>query len=370
MKRSVVQLVTITSTLVLAAGIVQRLEAQSKSSDAPQRLKTMETEGPKAALTLYPVQVLERPDRNVADALGLILEKFGMENLDSVDSAFVPQAGRSWDEVARDFAEFVKQSPPKSAYALYAEYLGDRQRGPTEVRWVVTDVAGNLVLTDRQTPNDADFKRTASRDPDPMGCSVLVAERLFSQLHWKKTSGAPKADGKFARLWAEKSGTPGEQERAGMKERMTQVKAALKTASIGAYPTRIGNISDAASAARLATGIPKELGCQAIAVDNPMTTSIAPTSNEQKRLWDLARAFRAHVRSNPPKSDYALLAEFLFDPASGEAHSVHFVLCDKAGEWVLVDFQNNQQDDFRRVAPKSVEDCERLTVDRLVRILK
>lgn len=356
--------------VAVALADVRHSCAQIEKAAAPQGVKALESAGPKAALALYPVRVLGRPDRNVANVLGLVLEKYGMENLDAVDAAFIPPSGQTWEEVARGFADFVKLSPPKSANALYAEYLGDRQRGPTEVRWVLVNVGGNVLLTDRQTQRDADFRRTAASDPDPMGCSVLVAERLFSQLHWKKSSGPAKADGKFARLWAEKSGTPDEKELAEMKRRTAQLKAALKTARVGIYATRVGDAPNADSAVRLAKTMPQELGCQTIAVDKPMPTKIVPTSNEQKRLWDLARAFREHLRANPPETDYAILAEFLLNPVGEPAHSVHVVVCDKSGDWVIVDFQNNQHEDFRRIAPKSVEDCERLTVERIALNLK
>jgi hypothetical protein len=49
---------------------------------------------------------------------------------------------------------------------------------------------------------------------------------------------------------------------------------------------------------------------------------------------------------------------------------VHFVVCEKSGDWVLVDFQNSTHEDFQRISPKSVEDCDRLAVERLADRLK
>ncbi|MFO0837275.1 MAG: hypothetical protein U1D55_02020 [Phycisphaerae bacterium] len=335
--------------------------------DAQQekRLATFQSAGAAAALTIYPVEVLGKPSANVADALGLVLEKSGMTNLESTDAMFTPDAGAAWADIPSQFAKHLAQTPPKTTYALYAQYLGDPKSGPTEVRWAVADVAGNVVLVDRQTPTDKDFVRTASRDPDPMGCSVLVAERVFSLAKWKKSE---RSDGKFARKWAEKSGTPSEADRTEMGKRLAELKKGLKSAKLTVYATRVNDSVDAASATRLAALIAKELGCQAAATDKALPVELAATSNEMKRLWDLARGMRDQLRTAAPTTDYALLSEFIVAP--GGAHSVHFVICTKGGDWVIVDFQNNQHDDFQRIAPKNVVDCERLAVERMAKLLR
>lgn len=360
--------VPICATAIFACGLLGAFalqpSAQEVANDAQQRLQALEAGGTATPLTLYPVRVLGRPDRNVADALGLLLEKRGMQNLEAVDAAFTPTDGQTWDEVARHFSEFVRQNPPATTYALYAEYLGEPKGGPTEVRWVVVDRTGQLMLVDRQTPEDKDFRRTAARDPDPMGCSVLVVERLFSRLHW--ASRPAPSPGKFAQLWEAKSGTPGEAERLAIRQRAEKFKSDLKSAHLEVYATLVGSEPNAESAARLAKMLSQRFGCSATTCDKAAPIKIAPTSNEQKRLWDLARGFRNHLRANPPTTEYALLAEFLIPPG-GPAHSVHVVVCDRAGEWVVVDFQNNLHDDYRRIQPAGVEDCERLAVERVAR---
>ncbi|MFH1999683.1 MAG: hypothetical protein ABIK28_08385, partial [Planctomycetota bacterium] len=47
------------------------------------------------------------------------------------------------------------------------------------------------------------------------------------------------------------------------------------------------------------------------------------------------------------------------------AGAVHFALCDRKGDWVIVDFQNNHHDDFNEVSPKSWKDCNALATIRL-----
>ncbi len=42
-----------------------------------------------------------------------------------------------------------------------------------------------------------------------------------------------------------------------------------------------------------------------------------------------------------------------------------FVVCDRAGDWVIVDLQNSHQKEFQRISPKNLEDCDRLVLERL-----
>lgn len=351
----------------LAKGTIHTASAADAASDAAG-LKALKDAGLKAELTLYPVQVLGRADANVAQALGLVLESYGMEAHDVADAGFTPAPEATWEARCTAFGDFVRERKAKGS-ALYAEYLGEPRQGPTEVRWVIVDAGGQVLISDRQTPKDPDFKRTAARDPDPMGCSMLVGERLFGQLGWKK--GARPENGRFAQRWAEKSGTPNEAERTAIKQRAEKLRKELAQVKLGVYPTRCDKTTDAASAGRIAQQAATELKCQAVALEPAVAIEIAPTSNEQKRLWDLARGLREYVRAHPPETDYVLLADYLVDPAGGRpAGCVHFVLCDKAGDWVVVDFQNNQHADFQQVKPRSIEDCDRLAVLRLAQALR
>jgi len=373
------------AVLVVLAGLLSAQAMSEPNAAQVERLAKLKKSDPNnVSLALLPVQIwFKHPmitSRMVADVLGLVAESYGMNNLDALDVEFAPPADAVWEQVPVHLAAFLKQNPLKSEYVLYAQYLGDPNSGPgaTEVRFVVTDAAGNLVLVDRQTRQDEDFKRTAAADPDTMGCSALVAERLFSLLGWKKVEGEPH--GKFARKWAEASGIPSEAEQAEMEHRVEKLKANVKTAQIAIYATCIGDPASsnsaearehsAESAARLAPMVAERLSCKAIKVDKSVSFQRQPTSNEQKLLWDLAKAFRDYLRANPADSNYAMLAEYFINPAGGPAGAVHFVVCEKSGDWVLVDFQNSTHEDFQRISPKSIEDCDKLAVERLARWLK
>ena len=333
-----------------------------------QRLQKLRGDGAKAAITILPVLMMEKPNREIADALGLTLEKAGLENLTAADTPFTPPAGTAWEQLPAALGEFVRKNAPPTPYVLLAEFVGTPQTGPQEVRFAIVDKDGALVLADRQTPADADFKKFAAADPDPMGCSALVAERVRKLLSLPAPA-QPEREGKFAQLWAQKSGTPTEGERAAMKKAQERFKAALRGASVLVFPARVGGEVNTEHARQLAEAITKEFGCQAHVAEAPFKVDIAPSRNEQRLLWDLARAFRDHVRQTHPDADYLLLADYYLSP-EGPVGAVHFVVCDRAGEWVIVDFQNNQHEDFQRLNPKSADDCDRLVVRRLAGYLR
>lgn len=339
-------------------------------ADAEQRRRcdTLRARGPTASMTILPVRLLGRPDANVADALGLVLEKAGMSNLEPAESAFVSSDEANWAEAPARLSEFVQAHPVRTAYVLYAEFLGDPASGPREVRFVLVDSSGNVVLSDRQTPADADFRRIALRDPDPMGCSLLVSERVFSRLGWKKQAAA--SEGRFARVWAEKSGLPSPAEFAAIRQRTEQFKAHRKAAVVEVQPTLAAGARDAESGQRLARLIDASLGTTGRPADAVRPLTVAPTTNELKRLWDLARALRESVRHSPPTADYTIVADILFDPATPGHGSVHVVVCDRAGEWVLVDLCNDQHADWQRSSPTSRQDVEKLAAARIAAQLK
>jgi hypothetical protein len=156
-----------------------------------------------------------------------------------------------------------------------------------------------------------------------------------------------------------------------MEQRLEKLKTGVKTTQIAIYATCIGDEHNAESASRLVSLATQRLGCKTTTVDKPVSIQHQPTGNEQKLLWDLAREFRDYLLANPTDSNYAMLAEYFIDPGGRQmAGAVHFVVCEKSGDWVLVDFQNNQHEDFQRISPKSIEDCDRLAVERLAKRLK
>ena len=345
-----------------------------------KRLEAMQAKGTKAPLTILPVVIsatnkaekgVEDIGKEVGKVLGLLLEEAGMENLETTDSVFVLPADVDFEQASKRFDEFVRANPIKTDYALYAEVVGRTANPPQfdEIRSVVVNKAGNCVWVDRQTPADPDFKRI--NPTCLMACCVLLTERVRTQLGIPESARKDTGEGKFARMFAENSPGPDNAEWAAMENRQAVMKKADRSAKVAVFPVRLSDDEvGKKDAAHLAELLNKKKLCKAKAVDSPLRVEIQPARNEQKLLWDLARAFQDHVKQNPPEADYALLADYMMVPRNGQVWAVHFVVCDRAGEWVIVDFQNDHHDDFQSIDPKNVVDCARLVTKRLAGYLR
>ena len=338
-----------------------------------RRLETLQEKGAAASLTILPAvlwdtdkpKVVGDMGQDIAKVVGLMLEQAGMDNLELSQTAFLLPAEKDFDNAADPLGAFVRENPLKTDYALYAEFLGraEPQRFE-EVRAVIVDKNGEPVWVDRQGLDDRDFKRIK---PDcPMECCVLLAKRVRGILGLAETAKRDTGEGKFARMFAESSPAPDEAEWDAMERRQEVMKRAGSTARVDVYPVRLSNDEvSTESAALLATLLGDKKLFETKAVKSPLRVEIKPARNEQKLLWDLARAFQDHVKSNPPEADYTLLTDYIMHPRSGRAWAVHFVVCDRDGEWVIVDFQNDHHDDFQSIDPKTHDGCGRLVARRL-----
>ena len=324
--------------------------------------------GPDSSVMIVPVVLAGNTSKGVADVVGSMLEEGGMPNVSTTDAKFDPDQDADLAQIASAFGKWVAKQGFKTDCVLFAQIVGNRESGVAEVRAVLADAAGRVRWTDRQTPEDADFRRVNPRNP--MTCCVLLNDRLKPQFRLTSATRGRVKDGRMAWSWAEKSGTPSKSEYAAMKQRVEVLKGALGDAKLLVYPVQTGDAANAQHAANLVQKLNKELDAQSVAADTPLDIEIAASSNEQKRLWDLARGFREHVRKVKPDADYVLVAEYLIRPHDKQVWTVHFVVCDRAGEWVIVDFQNNHHADFNAIKPKTAEDCGDLVVRRVAGYLK
>jgi hypothetical protein len=340
------------------------------SSEQQKRIEVMKTKGPDASLTILPVRLAGQPFDRVTEVVGLLLEQKGLKNIELGKSAFKPADDAGLENLAGAVGEFVKENSIATAYVLYAEYNGNRQTGLNELRAVVVDQAGAIVWTDRLTPEDTAFKKLAS--PDPMAMSVLLVERLGPQLGLSEETARAAKPGKMARNMAERSGLPPEDERSPLAERQKAMKKAMPKAALLVFPARVGGkAADALSAAELAGLInTAKLSTASPAGQATLLKASQADPNEMKVLWDLAREFRDYARKNPPEADYVLYADYVFNPQNWEQGYVHFVVCDRKGEWVIVDMQNSHQPDYQSIKPKSRADCDKLLVRRLADLLR
>jgi hypothetical protein len=329
-----------------------------------QRLELMKSKGPDASLTILPVRLAGQPFDRVTEVVGLLLERQGLRNIELGKTPCAP-AATNLESLAAAVGAFVKANPITTGHALYAEYNGDRQTGLNELRAVVVDQAGAVVWTDRQTAKDEAFKKLGERDP--MTMSVLLVERLSPQLGLNEETAKAAKPGRLAAIMDERSGLPPENERAALPERQKAMKESKDKATLILFPARVqGRQADAASAASLAKMINDAGLCKASAANQLLLLKASQLDpNELKSLWDLAREFRDYARKNPPDADYVLYADYVFNPQNWEQGCVHFVVCDRQGEWVVVDMQNSHHPDYRSLKPASREGCDKLLVKRL-----
>jgi len=346
--------------------------AEPQAGIAPeqqQRLELMKAKGPDASLTILPVRLAGKPWDRVTEVVGVLLEQQGLRNIELGQTPFTP-THTNLESLAAAVGAFVKTNPITTGYALYAEYNGDRQTGLNELRAVVVDQTGAVVWTDRQTPQDEAFKKLEERDP--MTMSVLLVERLSPQLGLNEETAKAAKPGKMAAIMDQRSGLPPENERAALPERQKAMKQALPGATLLVYPARIGGNAVSVPSATNLVRLLNEAGlCKAVPAEQTvlLKTSLADP-NELKALWNLAREFRDYVRAHPPAADYALYADYVFNPQNAEQGFVHFVVCDRKGEWVIVDMQNSHHPDYQSIGVISRDRCNQLLVKRLAGYLK
>ncbi len=348
------------------------IAAEPQAGIAPeqqQRLGLMKSKGPDASLTILPMRLAGKPWDRVTEVVGVLLEQQGLKNIELGKTPFTP-AETNWENLAASVGVFVKTNPITTSYALYAEYNGNHQTGLNELRAVVVDQAGAVVWTDRLTMQDEALMKIGERDP--MTMSVLLVERLGPRLGLNEETAKAAKPGKLAALLDQRSGLPSENERAALPERQQAMKQALPGATLLVYPVRIGgNKVSVASASNVVQLLNKAGLCKAIPAEQTILLKASQADpNELKALWDLAREFRDYVRAHPPAADYALYADYVFNPQNAEQGFVHFVVCDRKGESVIVDLQNSHQPDYQRIGIISGDRCDQLLVKRLEGYLK
>jgi len=336
----------------------------SRAPEPSQRLDLMKSKGPDNALTILPVRLAGKPWDRVSEVVGVLLEKQGLRNIELGKTPFTPSE-TNMDQLAAVVGAFVKTNPITTGYALYAEYNGSRQTGLTELRAVVVDQTGTVVWTDRLTMQDEAMQKIGDRDP--MTFSVLLSEQLGPHLGLNEETAKAANPGKLEALLNQRSGLPPKNESAALPGRQQLMKQAVPGVTLLVYPARVGGNQTSVPSATNVVGLLNQAGlCQAVAAVQPVLLKASQADpNEQKTLWSLAREFRDYVRAHPPETDYALYADFGFNPQNADQGFVHFIVCDRKGEWVIVDFQNSHHPDYQSIGVTSRTRCDQLLVKRL-----
>jgi hypothetical protein len=305
------------------------------------------------------------PNR-IAEVLGVFLERAGMDNIELAESSFSPPKTDDPAKLAKEFGQLVAKQPLKTDYALFVQITAPEHK-IKEIRTVVVDKAGKLIFSDKV--DDETYAKEKIKPPDePLTACLFIVKRLDKVWDLADPMRENAPQGKMAELMNKRSALPPEKEIADMKKRLVVLKEKIATSKVTVYPIHLWEGSDESGAVQLAKSINESGICQAEPSGIDTKIRIKGDPNEQKILWDTARAFRDFLRKNPPATQYALLADYGISPASDGKHEVghvHLILCDKSGDWVLADFQNSHHPDFQNIAPKSVEDCNRLALKRL-----
>jgi hypothetical protein len=347
--------------IAVLAGTASALQAGDQAAPAGQskNLEQLKAKGKDASLTVLPVGLAGNPSPQVGEVFGMLLERAGMTNVEIGAAEFRAPAKADLAQTASSLSEFVRANPIKTDYALFADFLGSPGK-VAEVRGVIVNKQGEIAWQDHQTADDADFKRIQPREP--MECILLVVERLRPVLNLGDPNREDAPQGKLAQQWEQKTGVPNETEVKAMNERQQTFKKVASKATLVVYPARAGGKPNPESAVRLARIINDAGLIKSTAASEGPQLDIKGNMNEQKMLWDMARSFREHVQAHPPEADYAIFADYLMgkDMVGG----VHFAVCDRKGELVIVDYQNDHHPDFNAIKPKSAEDCDRLVLKR------
>jgi len=354
-----------TVAFIAAARAAESPSPLLPEKDSAKKLAQMTARGPDASLTVLPVLLMGQPFDRVTEFVALLLEQQGLKTIELGPIPFLPGDGTRPEKLAEALASFVRQHPPGTEYVLFAAYNGDRQSGLNELQAVVADQNGAILWAESQTPADEAYRKANARDP--MTMTMLLIDGLGPQLGLNADTAKAAKPGKYARLMDKRSGLPPQAERDALPARETTLLATRKDATILVIPTAVPDHQESAAAGRItqligAARLFKTASTPASAVALPMPR---PDPNEMKMLWDLARELKEQVKNNPPTADYVLAVDYRFNPDRWEQGFVHFVICDRRGDWVMVDLQNSEHEDYQSIKPASKEACEKLLLKRL-----
>jgi len=342
-------------------------QVQSKPDipkEQQKRLDLMKSKSVDGSLTILPVRLMGQPMERVSEVVGVILEQNGLKNIELAEKAFTHSTKISLQNLADSVGRFVKTLKITNDYILYAEMNGDMQKHAIdELVGIVVDKSGALVWSEMLNSNDEVFRNVG--DPDPMGFSMLLVQQLSPQMGLNEETARNAKPGKMMDIMNARSGLPPESERYAMTERQKIMKEKFKTSSLIVFPVRVGDDKSKQGATDLVKMFNDQDICKAaVTKDTMLLRTSRQDPNEMRLLWDLARDFREYVKKNPQNTDYSLYADY------GMPGYVHFVVCDKSGEWVIADFQNSHHPDFNKFDISTMNGCNQLLFTRLQRYIK
>lgn len=362
MRTSYAKYIALVATLATMAGLICKADESEP--------KKLQLHG--KTLLVYPVLMEKEgtPNRDsswkfgviVAKNTAMLIEEYGMHPDISTEG---PDSIADEDSLAAmedKFRTFLEEEKVESDYSLFARFrLGPSKHGPRVVRScaMLADSDGQIVWSEEKTEFPEEYS--------PMHGMMGLINAVHSASDLKEPDWENRKSGPFARKMQQESGLPSDEEYKVMDARFEAAQESFKEATLTIYPFRIwkqkeGSATGAEVLAKKLNdaGIFKsvlvaETDTGLIAKrdpDNPGQPSIIAAS---------ARDFSKYLKEHPPATDYALLAD-----VSVPVHHVHLVLCDKSGAWLHFNIANSHHDDYRKLKPKTVEDCAELAFGRLI----
>jgi hypothetical protein len=314
------------------------------------------------SMSLYPVTMIDSPMKELAGVVGIMLEKEGFRSVDLAKAVFCPPPGQDFETTAAAFGKFVKKQKIEEDYAWYGEVQGSLKKGVKTIRAAIANRKGEIVWKVSVGPADDAFK--SMKPKHPMACACILAMQVRPLLILASPEGRAK-EGRLTRLARLEAGVPDEKEFEAMRSRAEVFKRSSGTVIMRIFAVRVFESTHKDGANHLATLINEQKLCRAQVVDKPLYLDIKRDRNELAVVWSMARAFQAYLKENPIDVDYALYADYLMNTETGRVGGVHFAICNKKGEWVVVDYENSHHADFQSVRPRSLQDCNRLVIRRL-----
>lgn len=373
MKRNMITISLIVLILTMLFGTC------SSMANTQEELKTKAIQGfPNASVTIFPLTVFwtdlqsmkeehrawaaafnsgfRQNAHSFAEILGFLLEEKGYDKYEVADTMFeLPEGNPTRQERTAAFAKFVSEQDLKTDYALGTEITLFADRSGLYVYSVIVDAKGNIVWAD-----DREYRGKLEFD-----CLEVARERLTPVMALDKLAKKELAPDKKQILWQQRAKQPpGGSEFKAMDKRLETMKQAGSSVRVLVYPTRVGGDHvDPNCATHLCELLNTTKLCRASVTKTAPVMEGSGWPNEMHVMWFFARHVQEYVRQHPVDSDYVLFADYWFAPGN-RVWAVHFVLCDRSGEWVIVDMQNSHQEAFQRINPQNLDDCDRLVLDR------
>ncbi len=101
--------------------------------------------------------------KNIAEMVGLLLERGGMKPIEIAAAQFSPPKDADLAKLAVAFGRFVQSRNLKTDYALCGQFIGTPGKGADEIRLAVVDRQGKVVLADRLDRQQLMLKRMLER---------------------------------------------------------------------------------------------------------------------------------------------------------------------------------------------------------------